>query len=74
MKSTNIASGSTFGRLTVVACAAPSKRHGDAQGGDGASADLQPGASRAARTERGYRKTREALEKGAAEHAAAEAK
>lgn len=47
---------------------------GDAQGGDGASADLQPGASRAARTERGYRKTREALEKGAAEHAAAEAK
>lgn len=47
---------------------------GDAQGGDGASADLQPGASRAARTERGYRKTREALEKGAAEHAAAGAK
>lgn len=46
MKSTNIASGSTFGRLTVVACAAPSKR----------------------------RKTREALEKGADEHAAAEAK
>lgn len=47
---------------------------GDAQGGDGASADLQPGASRAARTERGYRKTREALEKGMAEHAAAGAK
>lgn len=40
----------------------------------GASADLQPGASRAARTERGYRKMCEALEKGAAEHAAAGAK